>query len=292
MIPRRFPLPSLLPSFSLAVALALAGCAPSSRQHHVLSARARASAPTLPAFNPSTGGPHHLLALRVSHGAENDGRLRTPDIGEASDDNSYRSYPGNYRVERDRFSLGLDFQYAPIRQFDFFVGADVVPAVEPHLGLMTGFGLTFPIPWLHVRLAPAVGLQTYHMTAVDSIVERWSSIFGGEDSDTTWVERGGERLLPAPFAALSVSAWVPRSMTGLPFTPFAQFQWSRASMYSKTLPGEVLGLQTLTFAGGGDYAMRWGHVRGRVAREEIGHRGYNGSWRGDLTLAFRIRARE
>jgi hypothetical protein len=281
----------LLPA-SLAAALALAGCAPNSRQHHVLSARARASAPTLPAFNPSTGGPHHLIALRVSHGTENNGRLRTPDIGEATDANSYRSYPENYQVERDRLSLGLDFQYAPIRQFDFFVGAEAVPAAEPHIALMTGFGLTFPVPWLHVRLAPAVGLQSYHMTVVDSIFERRSGLFGGDFSDTTWVDRRGERLLPAPFAALSVSAWIPRSTTGTAFTPFAQFQWSRTGLYSATLPGEVLGLQALTFSVGGDYALRRGHLRARVAREEIGHRGYNGSWRGDLTLAFRVPERD
>jgi hypothetical protein len=279
-----------------ALGLLLGGCSSGVAHHYVRSARVNMAAPvTTPALNLSNGEPTTLAGLRISHGGPSQGRSSTKtDTGAFNDStlatrHGYYGYPGNYAVDRDPLVIGFDFQGMPNRVFDFFFTAEVAPRRKPRGSVMVGMGLSWPSRWIGLRAAPSLTALHYRMAATDSIYTYEELIGGGTIETEELVTEDRDRL--GFGAGGSLSAWVPGSLTGIPFTPFVQYQYNSIWVNSSTLPSTVLAVRAHTWSGGFDYETSFGHLQARLSREALAGEGpgWTRSYRGQTALIFRLR---
>jgi hypothetical protein len=279
-----------------ALGLLLAGCSSGVAHHYVRSARVKLAAPaTTPALNLSNGEPMTLAGFRVSQGGPSQGRSSTKTDTSAFNDTTletrhgYFGYPGNYEVKRDPLVVGFDFQGMPNRIFDFFFTAEVAPQRDARGSMMVGMGLTWPARWIGLRAAPSLTALHYRMAAVDSIYTYEDLVGGGTVETEELVSEDRDRL--GFGAGGSLSAWIPGSLTGIPFTPFVQYQYNAIWVNSSTLPSTVLALRAHTLGGGFDYETSFGHLQARLAREAIAGEGpgWSRSYRAQTALIFRLR---
>jgi hypothetical protein len=239
-------------------AFLLSGCAVTTH-HYVLNARGEAVAPpVIPALNTADKDGHASLGVRLGRRSEPEAILQARFDGDTlhslpfGDIDVYHTYPGNYVLDLGEVDVGLDLRILINRHVDLFLSANLRPDAfgEYYSGLL-GFGVTFTMPWVHFRIAPALGAQEYSMAVTDSLTKHWGQTT--DDYDTTYVRSVRERRSDN-FSAFSFSIWLPENLVG-PLKPYLQYQSQKISLQSRLLAQDALTVDGSTWIAGVNYAL-------------------------------------
>lgn len=282
----------------MACLISLIGCSPAPRNHYVRTAEASiASIPLVPAVNRHDVNRSATIALRAEYRSPSRLELPIQAVTEKQPDPGGHLFRSRYKVNQGPIGVGLEWRQSPHRIIDWFVTGSANADATFRGAVLVGAGLTLPLPFANLRIAPAVGLHAYATRTEDSTIARVTNIFSDSTYTDTLIYQQDDRYSRVgTLRSISVSLWPPNKVDRA-WTPYLHYQvhWRgmSANDSDNSVPRKVIELRGHTMAIGMDYVLgKTFIVNARLSRESMNNGfGSDASYRIETGLGVRLPTR-